>query len=123
MFESNKAKRGAILRISDMIDAINMIETYTSGFDLKRFSDDRLTQDAVIRNVEIIGEAAKNIPEEICLKAPSIAWREVKAIRDVIAHNYFGIKIETVWAVVVEEIPILRTALEKLLSDIKKENI
>jgi uncharacterized protein with HEPN domain len=65
MSEIDKAKRGAVLRISDMIDAINMIESYTSGFDLKRFSDDRLTQDAVIRNVEIIGEAAKNIPEEI----------------------------------------------------------
>jgi uncharacterized protein with HEPN domain len=66
--------------------------------DWRLYAEDERTQDAVIRNVEIVGEAAKHIPDEVAARAPEIAWRNVRGMRDILAHGYFGTSLEIVWA-------------------------
>jgi uncharacterized protein with HEPN domain len=118
----NKKKRAAILRVYDIIQSLDKIESYIDGLDAVRFSEDGLIQDAVVRNIEVIGEAAKNIPDDICTSHSDIAWREMKAMRDVIAHGYFNIKPDIVWRVASVELPPLRKPMERLFKELEKEN-
>ena len=79
------------------------------------FEADGLVYDAVIRNLEIIGEAAKRIPEEMRGKAPATSWRMICGFRDHLAHGYFGLDNDAVWEVISQELPILVLETEKLL--------
>jgi uncharacterized protein with HEPN domain len=72
-----------------------------------------MTYDAVIRNLEVIGEAAKNIPDEVRAHYPEIEWRKIAGLRDVLAHGYFGLEPETLWDIVRNKVPLLKTALQK----------
>jgi uncharacterized protein with HEPN domain len=76
-----------------------------------------MIQDAVIRNLEVIGEAAKGLSEELRLVNSDIPWRQIAGLRDVLIHHYFGVKLETVWQVVVEHLPRLRERVEQLLEN------
>jgi uncharacterized protein with HEPN domain len=78
---------------------------------LEQFRQDDRTYDAVIRNLEIIGEAARNIPVETQSRYPQIEWRSIAAFRNIVAHEYFGIKDEIVWDIVTNKIPELYNAL------------
>jgi uncharacterized protein with HEPN domain len=82
--------------------------------DYKSFAKDDKTVYAVIRAVEIIGEAATNIPEEVRAKYPNVPWREVKGMRNKLVHQYFGINMEVVWQTLQEDLPILIEALKKV---------
>jgi uncharacterized protein with HEPN domain len=82
--------------------------------DYKSFAKDDKTVYAVIRAVEIIGEAAANIPEEVRAKYPNVPWREVKGMRNKLVHQYFGINMEVVWQTLQEDLPILIEALKKV---------
>jgi len=95
------------------IEAIDAILRYTAdGRDA--FFADRKTQDAVIRNIEIIGQAVKGICEETRMLEPAAPWRQIAGIRDKLIHDYFGVDLNLVWDVVERELPILRPRLEKL---------
>jgi uncharacterized protein with HEPN domain len=82
--------------------------------DYKSFAKDDKTVYAVIRAVEIIGEAAANIPEEVGAKYPNVPWRVVKGMRNKLVHQYFGINMEVVWQTLQEDLPILIEALKKV---------
>lgn len=86
-------KRDWTLYIGDLIEALQRIETYTKGMDLEEFKKDTKTVDAVIRNLEIIGEAVKKIPERIRKSYPDIEWREMAGMRDKLIHAYFMMDI------------------------------
>ena len=88
------------LYLDDILDAIHQIRTYMTDCDEDAFSSDRKTQDAVIRNLEIIGEAAGNLPEQFLESAPEIEWRKIKGLRNILAHEYFGINIPIILDVV-----------------------
>jgi uncharacterized protein with HEPN domain len=91
--------------VSDIQEAIRRIGDYTSGMTYEAFLADTKTQDAVIRNLEIIGEAAKNLSEELRVERADIPWKGMTGIRDKLIHHYFGVNLDIVWQVVTSELP------------------
>ena len=91
------------------------IATYTEGLTFNQFMKDSKTQDAVIRNLEIIGEAAKNLSSRLRKTHPRIPWKELAGVRDKMIHYYFGINYEIVWTITKEELPSLLSQIEDIL--------
>lgn len=100
-------------------DAIERVLNYTASGKDAFFSDSK-TQDAVLRNLEIIGEATKNIPEEFKQGHPKIPWRNIAGMRDKLIHDYFGVNLKIVWEVVEKEIPSLHSKIVNLIPLEKK---
>jgi uncharacterized protein with HEPN domain len=98
-------KRGNREFISDIKEAIERIKEYTRGMDYEQFLKDKKTQDAVIRNTEIIGEAAKNLSSDFRKKYSHLDWKKIAGMRDKIIHFYFGVKWDIVWAVIKDKYP------------------
>ena len=91
--------------LQDMLENAQRAIQFTMGMDYESFTKDDKTVYAVIRAVEIIGEAAVNIPEETRAKYPNVPWREVKRMRNKLVHHYFGINMEVVWQTIQEDLP------------------
>lgn len=106
--------------INDILEAINRIESYTTNLTIDDFSESQLYQDAVVRNLEIIGEAVKRLPKELIKKYPDIGWKKIAGLRDILIHAYFGIDIEIIWDVVQNKIPELKEQILLIQSKIKK---
>ena len=85
---------------------------YTAGLSAAQFADNELVYDAVLRNLELLGEAAKQIPNSVRLCHPDVPWRRIAGLRDVLAHAYFGLEDETIWQIVSISIPALRLQLD-----------
>jgi len=83
--------------LNDIIESIDDSHTFTEGMTLDDFSHDKKTVNAVIRSLEIIGEASKKIPNSIRVQYPQIPWREIAGMRDKLIHDYFGVDLEVVW--------------------------
>ncbi len=83
--------------LEDMLEAIARVERYTSGVDFATFSADEMRVDAVVRNLELIGEAAKNIPQAQRDLTPAIEWRKIAGLRDIVAHQYFNLNLAIIW--------------------------
>ena len=106
--------KGAIPYLRHILAAIEAVEEYVQdGRD--GFLRDRKTQDAVIRNLEIIGEATRNVPEAFRADHPEFPWRRVSALRNVLIHKYFGVDLRIVWGVVEDELPNLKCIVTLLL--------
>ena len=101
--------------VNDIIEAIDSIEEYTNDYSLEQFLEDKKTREAVIRNIEISGEAVRNIPDEIKTKYSKIEWRDIIGMRNIIAHEYFGIEMAQIWQTIEKEIPKLKKAISSLL--------
>lgn len=97
-------------------DAIERIEAFTSG-GREQFLANALVQDAVIRNLEVIGEAVKNLSNGLRDANPDVPWQQIAGMRDVLIHHYFGVKLDTVWQVVADHLPGLRTRVQELLAE------
>ncbi len=100
----------------DIIEASRSILKYTKNYDFIQFSEDRKTIDAVIRNLEIIGEAAKKIPPDIIKKYPKLHWRGMTGMRDKLIHQYFGVNLEIIWDTILKEIPKIFENLQNVES-------
>lgn len=96
-------------------DAIARIVAYTVDGQ-ERFDSDTMVQDAVLRNLEIIGEAVKRLSPELKESHLNIPWKRIAGLRDVLIHNYFGVRLDNVWQVVIEHVPALRHEVETLLT-------
>jgi uncharacterized protein with HEPN domain len=96
----------------DVIVSCRKVERYTAGMDRAAFEADERTYDAVVRNLELIGEAVKQLPDLARALAPGIEWRKIAGTRDFLAHAYFGIDGDILWDVVSNKVPELRKALE-----------
>lgn len=97
---------------TDIVACCVKIQRYTAGMDQAQFMADEKTRDAVLRNIELIGEAVKHLPPAARDLAPHIAWKKLAGTRDFLAHAYFGIDPDTVWDIVETKIPELLSAME-----------
>jgi uncharacterized protein with HEPN domain len=104
------------LRLADIVDACTRIADYIEGFDATTFAQDLKTQDAVIRQFAIIGEAVKTLPAELIERDPSIPWGQIAGFRDVLTHAYFAVDPSVVWDAARHKAPLLKNSCEKLLS-------
>jgi uncharacterized protein with HEPN domain len=104
--------------LEDILEAIEIIEGYTSGLNSAMFAKNRMVADAVIRNLEIIGEAAKNVPEKIQSNNPGISWQKMTALRNRIIHAYFGVDTEILWDIVSKNLPETKTKIKTVLQNL-----
>jgi uncharacterized protein with HEPN domain len=114
-------KRSVKLYINDILEYMERAESHINSLSFEEFLKEEKTCDAVIRCIEVIGEATKNIPDEIRNRYPFIPWRDMAGMRDKIIHAYFTVDFETVWLVVKEEIPRLKPMIMKVSEDLEKE--
>lgn len=101
----------------DILEAIQRIEEYTEKMDIEDFSESSLHQDAVMRNLSIIGEAVKAISLDIKEKYAAIEWRKIAGLRDILIHAYFGIDIDIVWDIVQNKLPELKNQIQQIMSE------
>jgi len=113
------SKRDTLLLLDDMLLSALKIKQYTKGFDYKEFLTDDKTIDAVVRNFEIIGEAANRMDPDFRDQNPAIEWKRIRGFRNRIVHDYFGIDYEIVWNIIETYIDELTDRLETIIKDIK----
>ncbi len=111
------SERDQELFLEDMLEAIERIEEYTDSMDYEDFREDRKTIDAVLKNLEIIGEAVKNLSDEIKEDHPEVHWKGIAGMRDKLIHGYFGVNYQIVWETVQRRIPILKIQIHKIMTE------
>ena len=102
-------------RLEDITESLELIFEYVRDIDSDSWESDRKTIDAVIRNIEIIGEAATSIPEDIKEQYPDIPWHQMTGMRNILIHEYFGVDIDVLWRTIQVDLPILLTKVRKIL--------
>jgi len=113
------SSRDWLFRLEDILEALERINQYIQDLDLRQFGTDQRTVDAVIRNLEIIGEAARHVPDFIEKEYPSVPWRHIRGMRNILIHEYFGVDIGIIWQTIAYDLPPLRDELEKIKKDHK----
>ena len=109
--------RDSDLYLEDILEAIERIQGYVQDVTREDFETDQMRIDAVIRNLEVIGEAVKQVPDSVREKYPSIEWRKIAGLRDVLIHKYFEVNLEIVWSVVQSNISILKIEIQQILKE------
>jgi len=107
-------KRDPDLLVVDMLEALRKIELYTAGMDHSSFLQDEKTIDAVVRNLEVLGEAARQVPDDFVAGHRSVPWGKITGLRNRIVHDYFGLDLEIIWQIIRNDLAPLKVQLEKL---------
>lgn len=115
-------KREYIDYLRDILDSINKVEQFTEGMDFEQFSSDTKTVYAVIRALEIMGEATRNIPNPVRQRHTTVPWREMVGIRNKLIHEYFGVNLEVVWETVEQDIPRLKPMVVLMIEESEQPN-
>ena len=100
--------------INDILDSIDDLGNFIKGMTFEEFTIDKKTINAVIRSVEVIGEASKKIPKTLRDKYPQVPWRKMAGMRDKLIHEYFGIDLEILWKVANEELPPIKPSIKEI---------
>jgi uncharacterized protein with HEPN domain len=101
--------------LQDILDSINEIRDFTEGISFDEFAADKKTINAVLRSIEVMGEASRRIPEEIRSRYSQVPWRKMTGMRDKLIHEYHGVDIDTVWKTLHEDIPPLRDRINEMI--------
>jgi len=112
-------KRDHKLFVKDILDCMEKIDEFIAGMDFEKFMEDDKTKSAVVRKLEIIGEATKNIPKQIRQKYRELPWTDMAGMRDKIAHFYFGIDYSIVWEVIKKRLPDIKPVIQKMLKEME----
>lgn len=105
------------LRIEDIVESAEKTQTYTAGLDFESFAGDDMVVDAVVRNLEIMGEAARHVPADVQARCPEVAWRLMNDMRNVLIHAYPIVDRATVWQVIERDLPATIVRLRQFLAD------
>ncbi len=100
--------------LDDILENIDLTIEFTKGYSYETFFEDRRTSQAIIRNLEVIGEAANKIPDTIKADFSEIPWHKIRGLRNRVAHEYFGIDLKMVWAIATQDLPPLKPIFEKI---------
>jgi len=103
------------LRVEDILDAIARIEQYVNGLTIEQFRADQKTIDAVVRNLEVIGEAARHLSADHAALPAEIPWTDIAGMRSILIHEYFGVDLNIVWQTVTYDLPELRGRLQRMV--------
>ena len=103
--------------LDDILQAVTRIREYTAGVSPTAFSEDAKTLDAVVRNLEVIGEAAKAVSEALRLQHPEVEWTKLVGLRNILIHQYFGIDTELIWDIVQNKLPTLEAQVRAIVND------
>jgi uncharacterized protein with HEPN domain len=109
--------------LEDIVSAAAKIQLYTQGMDCAAFTKNALVTDAVLRNLEVIGEAAKKVPRPIRTQYPQVEWKKIGALRDILIHEYFGVNFEILWDIISNKVPILRGQIEQILEELRGKEL
>jgi len=112
------SKRNVRFLLGDILASIVKIERYVGTMDQRQFLDDEKTIDAVVRNIEIIGEATRQLPEEFSAQHPYIPWHQMAGLRNRIVHEYFGLDLEIVWTIIEHHLPLLQNQIQLLFDQV-----
>ena len=123
MSDIHEEERSWRLYIQDMIDFGEKVLSYTEGLDQDAFIADELTYDATLRNLELIGEAATHIPNEVREAHPEIQWRDIIGTRNRLAHGYLGIDDDVIWDIIQTDVPKLLPELRNLLDTTDEDSV
>jgi uncharacterized protein with HEPN domain len=107
--------------VEDILEVMDKIERYTKGLSYETFVKNDMAIDAVIRNLEIIGEASKNLPEDVKEKYPDIPWRRMIGLRNIAVHEYFGVDLGIIWEIVTRNLPETRPKIIAMLKSLNKK--
>ncbi len=114
-------KRDYATYLDDVTESIGKIDEYTRGIGFEEFQRDSTIQDAVLRRMEIIGEAVKHIPLQIRQANPEVPWREIAGLRDVLIHGYFSVNTQRVWNTVKNDLPEFKKAIRRIYAELGKK--
>ena len=110
-------RRDSALRLQDIVEAISRINRYTSGHTLESFVADEMVIDAVVRNLEVIGEAARHVDETTVHRLAAVPWSEMRDLRNLLVHEYFGVSLPIIWQTIIRDLPPI---LEILRADFRR---
>ena len=110
-------KRDESVYLQHILDAITKVETYLRGIDESAFYRNPLIQDGVIRQIEVLGEATKHLSEELRHQSPQLPWEDIAGMRDKLIHGYFGVDLEKVWLTAIDDLPVFKEEIKKILSN------
>lgn len=110
------------LYLEDILECCANVRDYTAEMDFEMFSTDKKTIDAVVRNLEIIGEAVKNLPDDIRRSKPDIEWKKIARFRDIIVHHYFNVDLEVIWDILENRIEEIQQAVQEIVSTLEEES-
>ena len=103
------------VHLEDILGAIGKIKRYTKGLSKQGFAADDKTLDAVVRNLEVIGEAVKRLPADLRSREPGIDWQKIAGLRDILIHQYFGIDVDILWDIAQNKLPALEASVSAML--------
>lgn len=111
--------RDPLLYLEDMLECAMSVLKYVENLDFNGFVANKMAYDAVLRNLEILGEASKNLPLDFRERWPNVEWRAISRLRDILSHHYFSLEDETIWDIVQNKIPPLLQTIQRILEEEK----